>query len=199
MVQRGEALKNWVDPYEPSSAACTSARELAELLDDGAGRGHGGGARPGDRGHRRRARGVPPRVAALAPGRLPRRAAGDQRRRRRDRVAGLGRDAHADVRPLGRAQGVRRWRSSTCAPARRPGSRAPCSRSRASTRTDSSRRRRACTGWCGSRRSTRRRGGTPPSPRCSSTRTSTTTSRSTSATRTSRWTSIARRAPAAST
>ena len=41
--------------------------------------------------------------------------------RRRHRVAGLGRDAHADVRPLGGAARLRGQRSSTCCPGEEAG------------------------------------------------------------------------------
>ena len=59
-------------------------------------------------GARRRDRGVRLRSLLVRSGRLPRRAARDQRRRRRHRGAGLGVDAHADVHALGRAKGLHR-------------------------------------------------------------------------------------------
>ncbi len=57
----------------------------------------------------------------------------------------------------------------------------------------------ACTGWCASRRSTRRRAAIPRLPRSTSGRSSTTTSTSRSTTRTCASTPSARAAPAAST
>ena len=74
----------------------------------------------------------------------------DQRRRRRHRQPGLGGDAPADVPPLVRAPGLRSATSPTSRPARRPGSRAPPSWSRASTPTATSPPRPASTGWCAS-------------------------------------------------
>ena len=88
-------------------------------------------------------------------------------RRRRHRVAGLGRDAVAHVHSAGASATASTSRCSTCSRARRPASRTPRSRSTASTPTATSRPRPACTGWCASRPSTRRSAATPRSPRCS--------------------------------
>ncbi len=59
---------------------------------------------------------------AAGSGRRPRRHPHHPPGRRRHRVAGLGRDADADVRALGRAARLRGRRFSTCCPGKRPAS-----------------------------------------------------------------------------
>ena len=92
----------------------------------------------------------------LRPVRRGRRARHGQRRRRRDRRPGLGRDGAAHDDALGREP---RLRGRAAGGERRGGGRAssrPPSARRARTPTACSAPRRACTGWCASRRSTRR-------------------------------------------
>ena len=87
-----------------------------------------------------------------------------ERRRRRHRLAGLGRDAAAHGDALGRAARDQGGAEGGVARGRRPASSRPPSSPAARTPTGCSRPRRACTGWCGSRRSTRSRAATRRSP-----------------------------------
>ena len=99
----------------------------------------------------------------------------DQRRRRRHRRAGLGRDAAAHVPALVRAQGLQD-RDARRAAGRRGGHQERLvHRRRASGPSATCAPRTACTAWCASRRSTPTRAARPRSPRSSSTPTSTTT------------------------
>ena len=141
-------------------------RRRRQCRPDRTGRGRG------RRGHdrRRRAcagRGAPrgrqgaARDAAVGRGRRQQRLCRDQRRRRRHRSPGLGRDAGAHVHALGRAPrlqgelaGGERGRGGRHQVVRLQG-RGP---QRLWLAED---RNAACTGWCASRRSTATRGATP--------------------------------------
>ncbi len=118
---------------------------------------------------------------------------------RRHRLAGLGRDAAAHGDALGRAARLQGRAEGGSARGRRPASSRPPSSRTARTPTACSRPRRACTGWCGSRRSTPRRAGTPRSRWSRWRRSWTTRWTSRSTTTTSRSTPTAPPAPAAST
>ena len=87
-----------------------------------------------------------------------------ERRRRRDRLPGLGGDAAAHGDALGRAARDEGRAEGGLARGRRPASSRPRSSPAGRTPTGSSQPRRASTGWCASRRSTRSRAATPPSP-----------------------------------
>ena len=92
----------------------------------------------------------------LFSGRVRRRRRGGHgaTRRRRHRLAGLGRDAAAHVAALGRAARVRGRDERGLARGGGRASSRPRSSPAARTPTACSRPRRACTGWCASRRST---------------------------------------------
>ena len=150
------------------SRPLTSLAEMLELAESE--------ARPGDcsatcqgarRASSRRSRELDLKSVLSGRVRPSRRAGLDPSGAGGDRVAGLGADAAAHVPALGRAPRVRARACSTSSPGTRRASRTRRSRSAASTPTATSRPRAACTGWCGSRPTTRPSDATPRSPRCS--------------------------------
>ena len=123
-------------------------------------------------------RGAPGRArggaAVLRPLRRGRRAGHRQRRRRRHRRPGLGRDGAADADALGRAPRLQGRAAGGQRRGRRPASSRRPSAPRARTPTGCSAPRRACTGSCACRPSTRPTAARRRSPASRSRRSSTT-------------------------
>ncbi len=183
--QRAASVSRRAQPPQPAARAVSRARDR-DRRPGGSRRARGRGrvaARRADRAARRdRApdggvRGAAPLPRPLRRGRRRR---GGAQRRRRDGLAGLGRDHAADVPALGRAPRLRRGDDRSLSRGRRPASSPRPSSPGERTPTGSSRPRRASTGWCGSRRSTRRTGVTRASRWWRSARWSRATSTSTS-------------------
>ena len=106
-MQQIKSVKGWVEPFDSIGGRIESARELEEMLQAEPDAEMCVRARPRSVGAGAGDRGVPASLAARRARRPPRRAARDQRGRRRHRGAGLGVDAHAHVHAVGRAKGLR--------------------------------------------------------------------------------------------
>ena len=151
IVQQVKVLKGWIEPFDSLDGAIGIGARTRRAARAGAGRGDGEGPRCRGRAHRRgagrlRAQDAAARARTTSATRRSKSPPAPAAPRRR-----TGPRCWCACTSAGPSARASRSRCSTGAKARRRASRAPCSRSRASTPTDSCVRSPGCTVWCASR------------------------------------------------